>query len=195
MHTAIRNPKYNAFGGIDCEINHTTLGWIPFAAHDNDPVGDSQVIWDSLIAGEAGPIAPYVPPAEPPEPTFEEKRTAKLKSVDILAKQKRDDIVQNYSAAEMASWPIKREEALKWIANPNYDIVAQLAPSLNTEASYRQVSLDALVTKVLEKANQFSLLEAAIAGYTGYLQDLIRAINIGDTVALDAIDVNAGWPV
>ena len=36
-----RNAKYNAFGTIDCEIDHTKFGWIPFTADPNDlePLG------------------------------------------------------------------------------------------------------------------------------------------------------------
>lgn len=31
-----RNPSHNSFGGIDCEINHTKYGWIPFTCHPED---------------------------------------------------------------------------------------------------------------------------------------------------------------
>ena len=36
-----RNAKYNAFGTIDCEIEHHVHGWIPFTADPNDvePLG------------------------------------------------------------------------------------------------------------------------------------------------------------
>ena len=36
-----RNAKYNAFGTIDCEIEHPVHGWIPFTADPNDvePLG------------------------------------------------------------------------------------------------------------------------------------------------------------
>jgi len=31
-----RNPAYNAYGTIDCEINHPVYGWIPTTASAND---------------------------------------------------------------------------------------------------------------------------------------------------------------
>lgn len=36
-----RNASYNAFGTIDCEIEHPVYGWIPFTADPNDvePIG------------------------------------------------------------------------------------------------------------------------------------------------------------
>lgn len=35
----IRNPRFNARGSIDCEINHPEFGWIPFTADPNDDAG------------------------------------------------------------------------------------------------------------------------------------------------------------
>jgi len=36
-----RNPTFNKFGSIDCEINHPKYGWIPFTASPDDvePIG------------------------------------------------------------------------------------------------------------------------------------------------------------
>ena len=36
-----RSAQYNAFGTIDCEIDHPVYGWIPFTADPNDvePIG------------------------------------------------------------------------------------------------------------------------------------------------------------
>ena len=57
-------PQYNAFGTIDLEVNHPIYGIIPFTASPDDPEGAA--IYDAALAGEYGPIAPYV---EPPTPT------------------------------------------------------------------------------------------------------------------------------
>lgn len=56
----IRNPKYNAFGTIDCEIEHPQFGWIPFTAsiEDPEPLG-AEVYQEALSIGPA----PYVEPA------------------------------------------------------------------------------------------------------------------------------------
>lgn len=37
MGWEIREPARNDSGGIDCEVNHPDLGWIPFTAHQSDP--------------------------------------------------------------------------------------------------------------------------------------------------------------
>ena len=63
----IRNPIYNAFGTIDCEINHPKLGWIPFTSSPDDVEELGRQIHADLLAGKAGQIAPYVEP--PPQPT------------------------------------------------------------------------------------------------------------------------------
>jgi hypothetical protein len=61
----IRNPIYNVFGTIDCEINHPDYGWIPFTASPDDRPD----IYDAALA--MGP-APAHPPPPPPAPTPEE---------------------------------------------------------------------------------------------------------------------------
>ena len=66
-----RNARFNVAGGIDCEIDHPELGWIPFTADPADTGAEFDVA--SLYA-EMGPhAAPYVPP---PEPSAEELRAA-----------------------------------------------------------------------------------------------------------------------
>lgn len=57
-----RNPKLNAFGGIDMEVNHPVHGWIPFTA---DPTGG-----DDLQAEVYAAALPGAAPADPiPGPT------------------------------------------------------------------------------------------------------------------------------
>lgn len=63
----IRNAIYNAFGTIDCEINHPTFGWIPFTASPDDSEELGQQIHADILSGKAGQVAPYVAP--PPQPT------------------------------------------------------------------------------------------------------------------------------
>lgn len=60
-----RNPAYNEFGTVDLEIEHPTLGWIPFTANPNDPEVIGSVLHDRAIAGEFGTVAAYVPPTPP----------------------------------------------------------------------------------------------------------------------------------
>ena len=58
MMIEFRNPTYNAVGSIDCEINHSQLGWIPFTASPDDPEQHGRDVYTEAIQGE---VAPYVP--------------------------------------------------------------------------------------------------------------------------------------
>ena len=56
-----RNPAYNAFGTIDCEINHPVYGWIPHTiAADENP----ELQKDAIAAGPLSYIALIIDPAE-----------------------------------------------------------------------------------------------------------------------------------
>lgn len=59
----IRNPKYNQNETIDCEINHPRHGWIPFTASPEDSERHGRVIYDEIVSGKRGDIAPADPPA------------------------------------------------------------------------------------------------------------------------------------
>ena len=58
-----RNPVFNHYGGIDCEINHPSFGWIPFTAASGDSGGSFDV--DAMIA-EMTPSAAPAPDLPPP---------------------------------------------------------------------------------------------------------------------------------
>lgn len=64
-----RNPAYNAFGTIDLEVEHPTLGWIPFTASADDPEPFGRDLHAQALAGDFGAVAAYV---APPDPTPEE---------------------------------------------------------------------------------------------------------------------------
>lgn len=125
----------------------------------------------------------------PPIQAFSDQQASRIAEVDSVAKEKRDSVVVNTSPGEMASWPIKRAEALAWQSSSSDTD----APNLLREATARQIPLADLVSKVLAKAAQLSSLEADIAGHCGYLQDQLRAAT--DSTSLYAIDITAGWPI
>lgn len=54
----IRNPSYNRFGSIDCEVNHPVYGWIPFTATEDDPEGPE--MYERALAMEPSPYTPAV---------------------------------------------------------------------------------------------------------------------------------------
>jgi len=61
----IREPKYNARGTIDCEVEHQTYGWIPFTADPDDLEEIGREIYKEVMEGKHGSIAEYVPPQPP----------------------------------------------------------------------------------------------------------------------------------
>lgn len=59
-----KNPSIIADGKIDCEINHPSLGWIPFTCDASDAGADFDVaaLHAEMLADPT--TAPYVPPTE-----------------------------------------------------------------------------------------------------------------------------------
>lgn len=55
-----RNANYNAFGAIDCEIEHPIYGWIPFTADPNDvePIGAE--VFSAAKASAAAYVEPPI---------------------------------------------------------------------------------------------------------------------------------------
>ncbi|MBS0353029.1 MAG: hypothetical protein JSR83_03880 [Proteobacteria bacterium] len=121
--------------------------------------------------------------------TLADKRDEIRRDADLIARLKRDQVVAGISAAEMASWPIKRTEALAFQASG----AAADAPNLAAEATARGISLPDLVAKVMNKSARLAALEAAIAGRCGAIQDAAAVAQ--STAALRSIDLDAGWPV
>ncbi len=63
VDTEYRNARYNAHGGIDCEILHPRWGWIPFTASPDDVEEHGRAIYAAIVA--TGDAAPYAPPEDP----------------------------------------------------------------------------------------------------------------------------------
>lgn len=84
MQIQVRNPQYNAAGTIDMEMEHPTFGWIPFTASPDDSAQHGRELYAQAVAGELGPVAPYVAPPPPPPviPTSVTMRQARLALFD-----------------------------------------------------------------------------------------------------------------
>lgn len=54
----IRNPRYNNVGTIDCELEHPIFGWIPFTANPNDVEEHGRYLYQQIVNGVYGPVAP-----------------------------------------------------------------------------------------------------------------------------------------
>ncbi len=66
-----KNPKFNAAGSIDCEIEHPLYGWIPFTASVDDVEAYGKAVFTEI--NNAGGVLPYAPPP-PYVPTAEDVR-------------------------------------------------------------------------------------------------------------------------
>ena len=77
--TSLSNPRWaNAEQTmIDCEITTSQFGdeVLPFTASENDVEAHGRAIFADIVAGNYGPIAAYVPPPEPVQPTVEGAQT------------------------------------------------------------------------------------------------------------------------
>ena len=110
------------------------------------------------------------------------------------AMELREKVTLSIAPAEMASWPIKRAEALAYQANSNAEI-----PFLIAEASARGVVASVIVAKVLNNAAILSALEAQISGNAGKHSDAINAITSSSSTdggfsAVLSYDWSTGWP-
>lgn len=80
-----RNARFLADGRVDCEIEHPSLGWIPFTLNpeEKSALFDVKEIYDRIV--EEGEALPY----SPPSPDVVQARMAEVlaaDSADLLAK-------------------------------------------------------------------------------------------------------------
>jgi hypothetical protein len=70
----VRSPRFVTADGskIDCFVKFKELAEeVPFTADANDSHGHGRDIHAGIMAGKAGPIAPYVQPLAAPDPVVQ----------------------------------------------------------------------------------------------------------------------------
>ena len=77
----IKNPQYNSYGTVDLEIEHPEYGWISFTASPDDVEEYGRQLYAQAIAGEFGPINPYIPPPPHVNTASENKAEAERRLV------------------------------------------------------------------------------------------------------------------
>lgn len=109
MRVEGKNPRYSDSQAVtvDLEINHPDYGWIPFTASPDDPEQHGRDIYAAAIAGEYGPIAPYVEP-EPGPPVVPDAVTRRQGRLALLEFGRLDDVE---SAIEAIEDPTQRRAA------------------------------------------------------------------------------------
>lgn len=111
----IRNPIFTAAGSIDCELDHPVHGWIPFTASPDDSDEGGRIIYQLLLDGQFGEIAPYVEP-EPVPLTLEQiqnlRRAAYVAESDPIKNEAEYDALVNGSEPDYTAW-MAAVEAIK----------------------------------------------------------------------------------
>jgi len=102
--------------------------------------------------------------------------------IDAFAKVLRDKFVKAISPAEMASWTIKYNEAKAFQASG----LASDAPTLQSEAGFRGVTIAGLATRVIANYNIMTARETKIAGNAGKHKDAVKAL--GSFAAVNGYD-------
>jgi len=99
-----RNPRYDSADGsaIYVEINHPTLGWIPFTAHADDVVPEAKATYDAIVS--AGGIAPYAAPAVAVDQVLAERARRLALGFDYDFKDARGVHHIGTTAQDMAGW-------------------------------------------------------------------------------------------
>jgi len=106
----VKNLKYNAFNTIDCEIEHSKFGWIPFTASPDDIEQMGRDIYAQAVAGDYGSVASYIPPQKSPEQIQAEIVIDTQKRLDDFAKTRNyDGIVSLCTYASSPSAKFKAE--------------------------------------------------------------------------------------
>jgi len=147
---------------------------------------DQRASWTAFQANAARDGIELIPPAS--APTCAELIARRCSESDALAAGKRDAIVAGTSPAEMASWPIKLAEAVKFTASSN----PADAPNLSAEATARGVTLASLAAMVQTNGATLAALEAQIAGANGKHKDALGAMT--DSSAVLSYDIATGYP-
>ncbi|PBC02676.1 DUF4376 domain-containing protein [Mesorhizobium sp. WSM3860] len=175
-----RNPVYNQFGTIDVEIEHPEFGWIPFTASPDDP----EELGGTLFADAAPIAAAYSPPTV----TLEESRAAKLAALA----EKRWKV--ETGGTIVGGVPVRTD------ANSQAKITGAVLlfgndPELTAIDWEAQpgvwVTVDAATMKSIGVAIGRHV-QACFSRAKALSAEIVAAF---DSAALDAVDIESGWPV
>lgn len=131
---------------------------------------------------------PYVPPV----PTLAGAKAAKLREINAAADRAIAALTAAYPDREIATFGKQEAEARAYAADPTAS-----TPLLSALAEARGVALDALVRRVLAKADAFAVASGRIIGQRQALEDRLEACATvedveGLAVALAEPDAEAG---
>jgi|TARA_E500000318_G_C3554216_1_gene210314 hypothetical protein len=111
----VRNLKYTWDGRIDCEINHSEYGWIPFTADENDVEEMSVEIFSKAKKGDYGVVSDY---QKPPKITGDEAISLLRDMRNYKLESEIDPIVSNplrwesLTEEKKEEWKVYRQSLL-----------------------------------------------------------------------------------
>ena len=131
-----KNPVFNAFGGINCEVNHPEFGWIPFTANEDDCEEHGREIFRLALPS----AAPYVPPSE------EEQLALARQRMVALAPQVKMALAQigRYDEAEVAIASADQVTQVAWKELREFKRLSPVIVTLGTALSMTEGELDDL---------------------------------------------------
>jgi hypothetical protein len=182
----VRNAHYSEIGTIDCEINHPTLGWIPFTASPDDVEQHGRDIYAALIAGEAGEIAP-----------FERWPDLSTGQSDLAAAvNTRRDHLETQGFPHAGLWFQSDERSVARINSTALTASSALMVGQNPPFP-DWIAADNTALPV--DAQGVLALQASLTTHAGALHAHARGlktmIEAAESIAdLETIDINAGWP-
>lgn len=170
----IRNPKHNAVGSIDCEIEHESLGWIPFTASSEDVEERGRTIYAEIMAGEHGAVSAYESPA-----------LTTAQHLTIIAARRFDEETRGISINGMVvdtsrdSQALITGAALQATLDPTYTV------RWKTGAGFVELNAEQII-------GMATSVRAHVQACFDRESELIAAVNAG-TYTADML--GQGWPV
>ena len=133
----VRNLKYTWDGRIDCEINHSEYGWIPFTADENDVEEMSVEIFSKAKKGDYGVVSDY---QKPPKITGDEAISLLRDMRNYKLESEIDPIVSNPLRWESLTEE-KKEELEQYSESVNKRI-AKLTKKWREAERQKEAALD-----------------------------------------------------
>ncbi len=116
--------------------------------------------------------------ADPPAPTFDELRTAKLAEINAACEVAIGAIKASYPASEVLSWSKQEAEARAFVAD-----AAAATPLLDALATARGIAKADLAAWVIAKADLFAQISGGIIGKRQKLEDQLEVATTTEEVA------------
>ena len=142
--------------------------------------------WDAVFAyAEAHPeCVTEEEPYEPPVPTLEEMKAAKLSEINAAADRAISNLTAIYPNLEISTFDNQESEARAYAADPTAS-----TPLLSALAQARGISLPELVERVLAKADAFAVASGSIIGQRQALEDRLDACTTLEEVQGIVVDI------